>query len=73
MIAKLGNAYINLCLIPIIEFDIDDEGRERVIFWLHQGPVTYIKGKDVSEVDFDKFKIIIEALKKGIVHSDCKV
>ena len=66
MIVKLGNVYINLCIVPIVEFDFDDEGRERVIFWLHQGPVAYVQGKDVSEEEFAKLKEILEVLRKGI-------
>jgi len=62
MIIKLGNAYVNLYIIPIIEFDFDDKGRERVIFWLHQGPVTYIKGEEVSEEEFAKLKEALENL-----------
>ncbi len=67
MFVKLNNAYINLCVVPILEFDIDDEGRERVIFWLDQGPVTYVRGKDVPEEEFDKFKDIIETMRKGVL------
>jgi len=68
MIIKLGNAYVNLNIIPIIEFDFDDKGRERVIFWLHQGPVTYIKGEEVSEEEFAILKKALEVLEKRIVH-----
>jgi hypothetical protein len=67
MIVKLGNAYINLCLVPIIEFDKDDDGRERVIFWLHQGPVAYVKNEEVPEEEFDNLKRTVEALKKGVI------
>ena len=68
MIIKLGNAYVNLNIIPIIEFDFDDKGRERVIFWLHQGPVTYIKGEEVSEEEFAILKKALEVLEKRIVN-----
>jgi hypothetical protein len=67
MIFKLGDAYINLCVVPITEFDKDNEGRERVIFWLHQGPVVYVKGKDIPEEVFDKLKETLEVLKKGAI------
>jgi len=67
MIVKLGNAYVNLCVVPIIEFDRDDENRERVIFWLHQGPVAYVKGEEVSEEEFAKLKEALEVMKKGVV------
>jgi hypothetical protein len=66
MIVKLGSAYINLCLVPIVEFDRDDENRERVIFWLHQGPVAYVKGEEVPEEEFAKLKEALEVLKKGV-------
>jgi hypothetical protein len=68
MFVKLGNAYINLCEIPVVEFDLDDEGRERVIFWLNQGPVAYIKGEEVPEEEFDKFKKVMESLRKGVIY-----
>jgi hypothetical protein len=67
MIVKLGSAYINLCVVPIVEFDRDDEDKERVIFWLHQGPVAYVKGEEVSEEEFDKLKKTLEVLKRGII------
>jgi hypothetical protein len=67
MVVKLGSAYINLCVVPIVEFDKDDENRERVIFWLHQGPVVYVKGEEVSEEEFDKLKETLEVLKRGII------
>jgi len=68
MIVKLGNAYINLCVVPIVEFDRNDEGEERVIFWLHQGPVAYVKGEEVSEKEFDEFKKTIEILRRGVLY-----
>jgi hypothetical protein len=68
MIVKLGNAYINLCVVPIIEFDFDDEGRERVILWLHQGPVSYIRGEEAPEEEFDNLKTTMEILRKGVVY-----
>jgi hypothetical protein len=67
MIVKLGKDYINLTLVPIIEFDRDDQGRERVVFWLHQGPVTYVEKVDVSATDFQKFKRIVKIWGKYIV------
>ena len=72
MIVKLGNAYINLCVVPIIEFDRDDEDRERVIFWLHQGPVAYVKGEEAPENEFNEFKNefkkTLEYLRKGVLY-----
>lgn len=68
MVVKLGNAYINLNTVPIVEFDTDDEGRERVIFWLHQGPVAYVRGEDVPEEDFDNLKTTMEILRKGVIY-----
>jgi len=68
MFVKLGNACINLCVVPIIEFDVDDENRERVIFWLHQGPVAYVKGTEVPEEEFDNFKTQLEILRKGVLY-----
>jgi len=68
MVVKLGNAYINLSVVPIVEFDLDDEGRERVIFWLHQGPVVYVKGEEVSEEEFEYFKTKLEIFKNGVVY-----
>jgi hypothetical protein len=68
MVVKLGNAYINLNTVPIVEFDTDDEGRERVIFWLHQGPVAYVRGEEVPEEDFDNFKTEMEILRKGVIY-----
>ena len=68
MVVKLGNAYINLNTVPIVEFDTDDEGRERVIFWLHQGPVVYVRREEVPEEDFDNFKTEMELLRKGVIY-----
>ncbi|ALG96925.1 hypothetical protein [Hydrogenobaculum phage 1] len=68
MVVKLGNAYINLNTVPIVEFDTDDEGRERVIFWLHQGPVAYVRGEDVPEEDFDNLKTAMGILRKGVIY-----
>jgi Fe-S-cluster containining protein len=67
MIVRLGNVYINLCMVPIIEFDLNDEGKERVILWLHQGPVAYVKGEEVPEKEFDNLKTTMEILRKGVV------
>jgi hypothetical protein len=66
MFVKLGNAYINLCNVPIVEFDRDDDNRERVIFWLPQGPIVYVKGEEVPEEAFAKLKETLELLGKGI-------
>ena len=66
MIVKLGNAYINLCIVPIVEFDFDDKDRERVIFWLPQGPITYIRGEEIPDEEFAKLKETLENLRKGI-------
>jgi len=66
MIVKLGNAYINLCIVPIVEFDFDDKDRERVIFWLPQGPITYIRGEEVTDEEFAKLKEALENLRKRI-------
>jgi|GEM_PF-2576720 len=67
MIIKLGNAYINLCIVPIIEFDTNDEDKERVIFWLPQGPITYIRGEEVPDEEFAKLKEALENLRKEVV------
>jgi len=66
MVVKLGNVYINLDAVPIVEFDVDDEGRERVIFWLHQGPVAYVKGEEVPEEEFNRFKDAMESFKDAM-------
>jgi hypothetical protein len=68
MIVKLGNAYINLCIVPIVEFDRDGENRERIIFWLHQGPVAYVKGEEIPEEEFEEFKKTLEYLRKGALY-----
>jgi len=59
---KLGNIFINLKLIPLIIFDKNDFDIERITFLFPIGSISFLKGIDINEEDFEKLKKEIEDL-----------
>jgi hypothetical protein len=59
---KVGKILVNLNLIPLIVFDKDAFGTDRVIFWFPSGPVSFLKGEDIDEKEFERFRKELENL-----------
>jgi hypothetical protein len=61
---KLGNIFINLNLIPLVIFDKNDFDVERITFLFPSGSISFLKGIDINDEDFEKLKKEIENLAK---------
>jgi hypothetical protein len=59
---KLGNIFVNLKLIPLVIFDKNDFDVERITFFFPSGSISFLKGIDINEEDFEKLKKEIEDL-----------